>query len=209
MNIQNNGINKRDRLVDSAAQLFQQNGLLATSLADIAKHAEIPIGNVYYYFKTKDELALAAIDKRRQQLAEIYAALAENIHDPRERLIALTAYFDKQNVEYAKGGCSIGKIIGDMDVGKDVVAQTAVQIMADFVAWTGSQFSELGHNAEAKKHAISFMSAIQGAAVMAKTFQNPEIFSDEMARLVAWIENLPNKKIQLGKVGLRFAANGE
>jgi len=194
---------KRDRLIDSAALLFHQKGLTATSLADIAGKAEIPIGNVYYYFKTKEELALAAIARRKEQFDAAYAQLEENIADPRLRLIEAVFYFDKVRDEYAKYGCPVGKIIDDADVEKDMVAKTAAQVLVDFVDWAERQFQNLGHVAEGRKYATSLMSGIQGAAIMAKASQNPQVMSDEIGRLIAWLETLPNRKIQLGKVGAR------
>src|SRR5688500_1997937 len=107
---------KRDRLIDSAAMLFHHNGLNATSLADIAKHADIPIGNVYYYFKTKEELALAAVSKRKEQFSAAYALLEEHVDDPRQRLIEAVYYFEKVRDEYTRFGCPIGKIIVDADI---------------------------------------------------------------------------------------------
>jgi TetR/AcrR family transcriptional regulator, transcriptional repressor for nem operon len=197
--------NKRDRLVDSAADLFHRNGLNATSLADIAKHADIPIGNVYYYFKTKEELALAAVSRRKDQFSTAYSLLDEGFDDPRQRLIEALSYFERVREEYMKYGCPIGKIIQDADVTKDNVAMTAAQIFVDFVDWAQRQFQQLGHNENSRRYAISLMAGIQGASVMAKAFGNPEIISDEIARLTAWLENLPNRKIQLGKVGLKTA----
>ena len=79
--------NKRERLVDAADTLFHRKGMSATSLADIAKYADIPIGNVYYYFKTKEELALAAVTRRKEQFRRAYALLDEGFPDPRQRLI--------------------------------------------------------------------------------------------------------------------------
>jgi AcrR family transcriptional regulator len=199
--------NKKERLIDSAAILFHRNGLMATSLADIAKHAEIPIGNVYYYFKTKDDLALAAILKRKEQLAGAYSLLLENVTDPRERLIESVNYFKKIYSDYVKYGCPIGKIISDADTEKDPVAQTAASIIADFISWAGAQFEMLGHSQDARKYAISLMAGLQGAALMAKTFQNPEIIADEATRLITWLETIPNRKIQLGKAGMRSTGN--
>ena len=192
--------NKRDRLVESAAILFHTNGLTATSLADIAKHADIPIGNVYYYFKTKEELAVAAVSKRREQFSAAYALLEENIADPRQRLVEALRYFDNVRDEYARFGCPIGKMIMDADVEKDQVVQTAAQVLIEFADWAQRQFRNLGHAEDANRYAISMVSGIQGAAVMAKATRNPGVISDEIARLVQWIEVLPNRKIQLGKV---------
>jgi TetR/AcrR family transcriptional regulator, transcriptional repressor for nem operon len=196
-------LSKRDRLIDSAAMLFHHNGLNSTSLADIAKHADIPIGNVYYYFKTKEELALAAVSKRKEQFGAAYALLEEHIADPRQRLIEAVYYFEKVRDEYTRFGCPIGKIINDADSEKDNVVQTAAQVLEEFVGWAERQFRQLGHSADARRYATSLMSGVQGAAVMAKATRNPDIISDEIARLITWIEMLPNRKIQLGKVAVK------
>ncbi|MEK6747129.1 MAG: TetR/AcrR family transcriptional regulator [Rickettsiales bacterium] len=194
-----NSSNKKDRLIESAAVLFHRNGLTATSLADIAKHSDIPIGNVYYYFKTKDELALATLLKRREHFIAEYTLFSENIDNPRQRLIEAANYYYKMRDDYTKYGCPVGKIINDTDPEKEQIAQAASLIFADFVAWAGAQFEELGHKQNATQYAISLMSGIQGATIMAKTFQNQQILSTEIARLIEWLESIPNRKIQLGK----------
>lgn len=194
-----NSPNKKERLTESAAVLFHHNGLTATSLADIAKHSDIPIGNVYYYFKTKDELALATLLKRREHFIAEYTMYSENIDDPRRRLIEATNYYYKMRDDYTRYGCPIGKIINDTDTEKDQIAQAAAVIFADFVAWASAQFEELGHKQNAGQYAITLMAGIQGATVMAKTFQDQQILANEINRLVEWLESIPNRKIQIGK----------
>ena len=44
---------KRSRLIQTAVKLAYLHGFRTTSLADIAEAAKVPVGNVYYYFKTK------------------------------------------------------------------------------------------------------------------------------------------------------------
>ena len=39
-----------------------RHGFRTTSLADIAEAAKIPVGNVYYYFKTKDEIGRPIVE---------------------------------------------------------------------------------------------------------------------------------------------------
>ncbi|MFD0574551.1 TetR/AcrR family transcriptional regulator [Kitasatospora gansuensis] len=59
---------KRERLAAAAAQVLHEKGVEQTTLADIARAADVPVGNVYYYFKTKNELVEAAIDAHLQGL---------------------------------------------------------------------------------------------------------------------------------------------
>src|SRR6266436_6182666 len=65
---------KRTRLLETATKLAYGRGFRETSLADIAEAARVPVGNVYYYFKTKEELAEAVVERR---LEEFRAARAE------------------------------------------------------------------------------------------------------------------------------------
>ena len=45
---------KRDRLIEAAKEKFYQQGVARTTLADIAQQAQVPLGNVYYHFRTKE-----------------------------------------------------------------------------------------------------------------------------------------------------------
>src|ERR687888_553215 len=64
---------KRERLVESATALFHEQGVHRTTLAEVAERAEVPLGNVYYYFKTKDELVGAVLAGYMEQAATLIA----------------------------------------------------------------------------------------------------------------------------------------
>ena len=50
--------------------LIHKQGFNLTTLADIAQEANVPLGNVYYYFKTKESIAEAVIANRGRELHE-------------------------------------------------------------------------------------------------------------------------------------------
>ena len=50
------GEEKRQRLIETATQVMYQQGTHRTTLADVAQASGVPLGNIYYYFKTKDAL---------------------------------------------------------------------------------------------------------------------------------------------------------
>lgn len=52
---------KWERLVHAAAECFREGGIRATTIKIIAERANVPIGNVYYYFKTKEDIASAVV----------------------------------------------------------------------------------------------------------------------------------------------------
>ena len=179
---------------------------MATSLADIAKDADIPIGNVYYYFKTKEELALSAILRHKEHYIALFTTLNETQDDPRVRLKKSLEYYEQVSDEFARYGCPIGKIVMDADDSNSVITRTAAEVLECFLGWAEMQFRDLGYEDSARAHASSLLCSIQGALLLAKALQQPEIISQELTRLSAFVDQMPNKRIQLGKVGMKVSA---
>ena len=79
----------RKRLIVAAAQrVFARKGYRSASMQEIAEEAGVAKGSIYLHFKSKDELALAAVadvyDRVRRRMAELEA---DEGLTPRERFI--------------------------------------------------------------------------------------------------------------------------
>src|SRR5689334_15740575 len=105
---------KRRRLVEGARLLLHQQGVEKTTLADIAQAADVPVGNVYYYFKTKDELVQAAIDARAQDIETALAALDRH-RSPKARLKAFVKLLTTQRELAARYGCPHGTLNSELN----------------------------------------------------------------------------------------------
>src|SRR5260370_36334301 len=104
---------KRTRLIETATKLAYGRGFRETSLADIAEAARVPVGNVYYYFKTKEELAEAVMERR---LEEFRAARAvwDRLSSPKQRLFAFVDTIHGNREQLARGGCPLGGPVTDV-----------------------------------------------------------------------------------------------
>src|SRR5881275_1330830 len=100
---------KRERLIAGAREVLHAQGVERTTLADIAEAADVPVGNVYYYFKTKDDLVNAAITSH---LEDIHAALGalEQHRTPKSRLKAFVRMLMEQADLTARHGCPQGSL---------------------------------------------------------------------------------------------------
>jgi len=87
-------LDMRERLLASATQLFGEQGIAATTMAQIAEAAGVTSAMVHYYFKTRDQLIDVLIDERfvplREGLGEIFV---EHRDDPVAALTALAQRF--------------------------------------------------------------------------------------------------------------------
>jgi AcrR family transcriptional regulator len=79
----------RARILDAAMELFRRQGFEETTMRQIAKEAGVATGAAYYYFDSKDAIALAFYEQSQQELEPlIEQALASGKH-LKERLGAL------------------------------------------------------------------------------------------------------------------------
>src|SRR5579864_9180367 len=54
--------NRRQHIIDKAAQIVHRKGFASTTVDDILAAAGVGKGNFYHYFRSKDELGVAIID---------------------------------------------------------------------------------------------------------------------------------------------------
>ena len=180
---------KRSRLLNAAVSLAYRDGFGATSLADIASEAEVPLGNVYYYFKTKDEIGEAIVDLRLSQMAAMLQRWDEEA-SPKDRLYrCIEGVLDNRN-DLAERGCAIGTFCSELHKAGGAVATRATEIFSRYLAWLETQFRALGKGKAARGHAVHLLSALQGISLLAHTFHDPGLVTMETRRLKGWVEGL-------------------
>jgi AcrR family transcriptional regulator len=70
-------LQRRDEIMAAAKKVFARNGFHATTIADIAKEANLAYGSVYQYFDSKDDLFYALMSAEGNALrAHVAVALA-------------------------------------------------------------------------------------------------------------------------------------
>lgn len=187
--VQPRGAEKRRRLTAAATAVLHRQGVERTTLADIAKEADVPVGNVYYYFKTKDDLVHAALGEHSARLREMTTAL-EELTDPRERLKALVGGWMEQKETAARYGCPAGTLASELDKRADGVLDVeAGRVIRELLDWASAQFRAMGR-ADGDDLALTLVAGYQGMSMMAGALRDPEVMTREGERLVRWLEGL-------------------
>jgi AcrR family transcriptional regulator len=180
---------KRSRLVDAAAKLVHERGFNQTTLADIAQKSGVPLGNVYYYFKTKEAIGDALV----QRLVETYQtarATWEANSDPKARVEALIQDTIDSSDSIARNGCPVGSLCSELDKDGGRLATHAAKVFEEVLKWLETQFRLMGQGAEARDHAFHLLSALQGASLLANTFDSTTELKREARRLQKWVRSL-------------------
>ncbi|MBW8888727.1 MAG: TetR/AcrR family transcriptional regulator [Fibrobacteres bacterium] len=181
-------------LTVAAGQLFHRQGYEQTSLADIASAANVPLGNVYYYFRTRDELLKAVVEERLKASRAKRTAL-EALASPRERLLALVAGFEEGVEDLTAYGCPMGSLCQETNKQGGETATEAAVPLRDLLEWVMMQFRAMGfREKEAREHAARLIGARQGSTLLANTFKDPNYIRMEIIRLKEWLSALPAPK---------------
>ena len=179
----------RTRLLQAAEKTTYRYGFGNTSIADIAKEARIPLGNVYYYFKTKDEIGDAIVELRVSRFRRLLEKF-DKAGSPKERLCAFVQIKIKNREELARSGCPVGTLCSELQKLSGAAAGKSKILFATALDWMEKQFRELGRGADSRALAVHLLSATQGVSVLAHTFHDPGLIEMEAARLKKWIRAL-------------------
>ena len=182
------GTGKRERLVAAARQVLYEHGIEQATLADIAGAADVPLGNVYYYFKTKDALVAAVIEAYRNTFGELTSQLSQE-DEPAGRLKALLQALTARRERLASHGCPIGSLSSELDKRDGDLRDEAGTILAGVIDWAEVQFRAMGRE-DARELAVALIAAYQGIVVLAAALRDPGLIGVETGRLVRWIDSL-------------------
>jgi TetR/AcrR family transcriptional regulator, transcriptional repressor for nem operon len=185
---------KRERLVVAARELVYRQGVARTTLAGIAQAAEVPVGNVYYYFKTKDDIIGGVVHSYEDQLQSTLAELERLHRSPRARLKAFVGVLAERAADSiakygAQYGCPYGTLSAELakqTEGPDALTATLITIPLD---WAEQQFRALGRR-DAHDLAVELIAAYQGSALLTSALGQPEIMTRQARRLEKWIDAL-------------------
>jgi AcrR family transcriptional regulator len=179
----------RTRLLQAAEKVTYRHGFGKTALVDIAKEARIPLGNIYYYLKTKDEIGGAIVELRVSRFRKLLQEL-DKANSPKERLCGFVQLKINNREALARSGCPVGTMCSELHKHGGAVAKKSTVLFAEGLAWMEVQFKALGKGADSRGLAVHLMSALQGVSVLAHTFHDPGMIAMEAARLKQWIRAL-------------------
>lgn len=95
----------REIALQTAASLFLSKGYLVTSMDDIVAESKVSKTNIYYYFKSKEELLSTIIQRMTDQYEALIAHIAAQAEQPvMDRLMRLMQVLIEQDAD-CLGGC--------------------------------------------------------------------------------------------------------
>jgi AcrR family transcriptional regulator len=176
----------RQRLLDSANELFYAEGVQSVGIERILEHAGVAKGSLYNTFGSKEALVRAYLDARHETTTGRLQRAMDAFDDPRERILAV---FDAQGQIFRQPdfhGCAfVSASTGAEPGGKiDEAAE-------HYRSWIRTMFTDLAKAAGArqpKRLAEQLQLLYDGAGIAANMDRNPAIAKASRAAASALIE---------------------
>ena len=171
------GAATRDQIIDAAARLIHLRGYHCTSLDDVLRDSGVGKGNFYYYFKSKEDLGYAIIDRIVQGFVQrtLAPAFADPGVDPVEQLHGfLDRVLDSQRQRNCVGGCPMGNLASELSDVHEGFRQRLAEIFSEWrirlaeVLARGKASGGLRADVDPARAAQFLVAALEGAILMSK-----------------------------------------
>ncbi len=171
----------KEKVIDSAQELFHFKGFQNTSIDDIIKSTGVTKSNLYYHFDSKEELGLLVLEIRiREYEQTIFEhTLADKTISPEKRLKLhykkIIAYH--KNLDF-RCGCPFGNLALEMS---DINEKFRVRLSEFFNNWQkmiescikeGIRKQEFRDDISPKAISSIALSHLEGAIMMTKTHKS-------------------------------------
>lgn len=184
----NKGEKTRSEIVERAKSLFYEHGYDGTSFTDIVNAVGVYRGNINYYFKTKDDILKAVIDRHLEEFGALLAEWTTRHPDPRDRLIDFIHMIAERQAALTRYGCPIGTLNTELGKDRPELQRSARALFDLFRDWLAEQFRALGSSSdEAIALALHLLGRAQGVAVIAHVYQDTKLLQREVAQMETWI----------------------
>jgi TetR/AcrR family transcriptional repressor of nem operon len=190
----------RDAILGAAMRLIHVHGYQATSLDDVLRASGVGKGNFYHYFRSKEQLGHAILD--RIVAGFIERTLTPCFADPASpRLAQVRCFLDRvleaQRERNCVGGCPLGNLASELS---DVHEGFRARLAEVFAAWRARLTAALdeaqtrGEVSEAcRPEAVAqfLVASLEGAILMTKVSKDIHVMEQcvgEMKRYLAGYE---------------------
>jgi AcrR family transcriptional regulator len=167
----------RDRIIETAMNLFVRKGFFGASISDLASAVNMTKGALYHHFENKDALFLAVVEKIKHTWMRIVGREAMR---PSGTVARLEAILDRhvQLIEQNEAFCLVlSGLLTEMD-GIDPAVREAVQgVYADLVIFIerivreGQAAGQIRPDVDARLTAFSIVGVLRGTGCSYAVFQ--------------------------------------
>lgn len=181
---------QQQHIIQTVDQLIYEKGFNVMSFKDIAEACGLSKGNLYYYFKTKDELLKAVIDYRLDNMQNMLKDWEQEFPTALERLQRYVQIMINETSQVIYYGCPMGSLNTELAKGQPELQAISRAQFDLFKSWLKKQFKQFIADKAAEHYALRLMARTQGVVVIAQAYQDKRFIKREAEEINQWLAGL-------------------
>ena len=185
-----------EKLLDAALRLMLSKGYPATTVDEICAEAGVSKGSFYHFFKTKEDLGLATIERFYQRgQDELLNGPFTELEDPVERAFGYIDHVEARSTFLWTDGCLLGSFALELANTHPGVREEVSRMFDQITAQMASVFRPIADRAEeggptATALAEMFLSILEGSILLARAHHDPDRIPKAVRRFRNYVEKL-------------------
>jgi TetR/AcrR family transcriptional repressor of nem operon len=201
------------KLVDATVALMRRKGFAATTVDEICAEAGVTKGGFFHYFKTKDDIAKAAVEQfYEDRVTEYQEAPFRQLADPLDRVFGRLDFVKKASGggRQVTKGCLLGMFAQELSFTnpelRDTCRYALERIAGDFEKDLAE--AKAAHSPkidfEPRSVAMLYVSMIQGSQMLAKVADSNAVLAENIEQFRSYLQSLFGaSQSRAGKPGSR------
>ncbi len=176
-----------NRLMDAAESGMRLRGYHAVSFRDLADELGIKSASVHYYFRQKEDLGLALVERYSENFFDSLNEQIKGLSTPKERM-AVYCNLYRQALNTSGRMCLCG-LLGAESCGlPDRLKRSVAGFFDANINWISKILPASMTAARKKAKAAQVLATLQGALMLATSLQDPKVFDSAVKGLLADLE---------------------
>ena len=186
----------RQRIVETAMELFWLKGYGSTSIADILSRSQVNSGSLYHFFPGKQDLLVAVLEAYRDGIGLMLLEPAwGGVDDPVERVFALLGSYRRALIETeCTYGCPIGSIALELHEADPIVRERLAENFTGWVEAVKACFDRatdrFPSGTDTRSLAELALNVMEGGVMQSRTYRSIESFDRAVAQLRLHVDTL-------------------
>jgi TetR/AcrR family transcriptional repressor of nem operon len=187
------------KLLDAGVSLMRQQGYNATTVDDICSAAGVTKGGFFHYFKSKEEVAKAAVERFREVKAQNFQEAAfRKLTDPLARVYGRLDFAKEStgDSKHLTKGCLLGMFAQELSFThpelRSVCQESFVRMANDFEKDLVEAKSLHAPKADfdPKNVAMLYVTIIQGSLMLAKAAETNSVLHENIEQFRRYLQGL-------------------
>ena len=186
----------RDKIVQTAVELFWVKGYRSTSISDILSRSQVHSGSLYHFFPGKQDVLVAVLEWFRDGIEEnLFDHAWDGVEDPIERIFSLLngyrVHLMSSDFMY---GCPIGSLALELHEPDPRVRELLATNFSNWVSGVEKCLVDAGERlpAETDRRVLAefILTIMEGAIMQARTARDITLFDRNVEVLRSHLDNL-------------------